>query len=157
MMDYYSQFPAPPYEECKKQVITDLRRRFQFDCNKILRIWNPNDDELKALVAEAFIDSNMFDDNNDPNPKIKYSFSGWCAFGKKDVITSCYKLMWCKRKEKLKRKIRGLLRTSYLLIKAHKQTMERMYHPDSLFVNNVLKTDFECIANSLPPPPVNTN
>ena len=71
MMDYYSEFPAPSYEECTKQVITDLRRIFLVDCRKILRIWNPNDDELKALVAEAFIDSNMFDDNNDPNPKIK--------------------------------------------------------------------------------------
>ena len=90
-------------------------------------------------------------------PKIKYSYSGWCVFGKNDVITSCDKIAQRKRKEKIKRKIRGLLRTSYLLIKAHNQTMERLYHPDSVFVNTVLKQDFESVANLPPPAPVNTN
>ena len=157
-MDYYSQFPAPPYKECKKLVITDVRLRFLQNSPKDpVWDWNPSNEEIDAIVAEAFIDSNVFEDNNDPNPKIKYSYSGWCAFGKSDVMTSCATISGRKKREKLKRKIRGVLLTSYLLIKAHKQTMERMYHPDSLFVNNVLKADFESIANLPPPPPVNTN
>ena len=57
----------------------------------------------------------------------------------------------------MRRKIRGLLRTSYLLIKAHNQTIEKLYHPDSVFVNTVLKSDFESVANLPPLPPSKTD
>ena len=149
-MDYYSQFPAPPYEECKRQAITVARLKYKNWA------WNPNNEELDALVTEAFIDSKVLDPEI-KTPHIKYSYSGWCVFGKNDVITSCDKIAERKRKQKMRRKIRGLLRTSYLLIKAHKQTMEKLYHPDSVFVNTVLKSDFESVANLPPPAPVNTN
>lgn len=149
MMDYYSQFPAPPYEECKKETITYTALKY--------KDFEMDDKELNTLVTEAFMDSGVLEFPNDPNPKIKYSFSGWHVFGKKDVITSCDKIFERKRKEKFRRKIRGLLRTSYLLIKAHKQTMEKLYHPDSVFVNTILKSDFESVANLPPPAPVNTN
>lgn len=149
MMDYYSQFPAPDYDQCKKEVITAL-------CQNGYR--KPEDsEELNTLLTEAFIDSNVLENSSSDSPKIKYSFTGWSVFGKKDVITSFTKITERKRKQQLKRKIRGLLRTSYLLIKAHKQTMEKLYHPDSVFVNTVLKSDFECSANSLPPPPNHTD
>ena len=149
MMDYYSQFPAPDYDQCKKEVITAL-------CQNGYR--KPEDsEELNTLLTEAFIDSNVLENSSSDIPKVKYSFTGWCVFGKKDVITSFTKITERKRKEKLKRKIRGLLRTSYLLIKAHKQTMEKLYHPDSVFVNTVLKSDFKCSANSLPLPPNQTD
>lgn len=149
MMDYYSQFPAPDYDQCKKEVITAL-------CQNGYR--KPEDsEELNTLLTEAFIDSNVLENSSSDSSKIKYSFTGWSVFGKKDVITSFTKITERKRKQQLKRKIRGLLRTSYLLIKAHKQTMEKLYHPDSVFVNTVLKSDFECSANSLPPPPNHTD
>ena len=146
MMDYYSEFPAPSYEECKKETKAFVNSKY-----------NQNEKELDNLVTEAFIDSKVLEFDENRNPKIKYSFSGWHVFGKKDVITSCDKIVKRKRKEKLKRKIRGLLRTSYLLIKAHKQTMEKLYHPDSVFVNTVLKSDFESVANLPPPPPSKTD
>ena len=149
MMDYYSQFPAPDYDQCKKEVITAL-------CQNGYR--KPEDsEELNTLLTEAFIDSNVLENSSSDSSKIKYSFTGWSVFGKKDVITSFTKITERKRKQQLKRKIRGLLRTSYLLIKAHKQTMEKLYHPDSVFVNTVLKSDFKCSANSLPLPPNQTD
>ena len=79
-MDYYSQFPAPSYEECKRQTITVARLKYKSWA------WNPNDEELNALVTEAFMDSGVLEFNNDPNPKIRYSYSGWCVFGKNDVM-----------------------------------------------------------------------
>jgi len=149
MMDYYSEFPAPDYDQCKKEVIAALCQ------NDYIK---PEDsEELNTLLTEAFIDSNVLENSSSDIPKIKYSFTGWCVFGKKDVITSFTKISERKRKGKLKRKIRGLLRTSYLLIKAHKQTIEKLYHPDSVFVNTVLKSDFKCSANSLPLPPNQTD
>ena len=149
MMDYYSQFPAPDYDQCKKEVITAL-------CQNGYR--KPEDsEELNTLLTEAFIDSNVLENSSSDSSKIKYSFTGWSVFGKKDVITSFTKITERKRKQHQKRKIRGLLRTSYLLIKAHKQTMEKLYHPDSVFVNTVLKSDFESVANLPPAPPSNTD
>ncbi len=149
MMDYYSQFPAPSYEECKKETITFVHSKY--------KDFEMDDEELNTLVTEAFMESGVLEFPNDPDPKIKYSFSGWHVFGKKDVITSCDKIVKRKRKEKIRRKIRGLLRTSYLLIKAHNQTMEKLYHPDSVFVNTVLKSDYESVANLPPPPPSKTD
>ena len=103
MMDHYSQFPAPPYEECKRQAITVARLKYKSWA------WNPNDEELNALVTEAFMDSGVLEFNNDPNPKIKYSYSGWCVFGKNDVITSCDKLAERKRKQKIRRESQKLI------------------------------------------------
>ena len=151
MMDYYSQFPAPDYAQCKKEVVAAARLKYK------RWAWNPNHEELDALLNEGFMDSGVLEFNNDPNPTIKYSFIGWSGFGKGEVIVSCGKIAERKRKEKLKRMIRGLLRTSYLLIKAHNQTIEKLYHPDSVFVNTVLKPDLESVANLPPPPPSNTD
>ena len=52
-----------------------------------------------------------------------------------------------RRKDKLRRKIRGLMRTTYLLIRIHNASIEKLLHPDSQFVNNVLKPEFEKNAN----------
>ena len=105
MMDYYSQFPAPSYEECKKETIAVVRLNY-----------NQNEKELDNLVTEAFMDSKVLEFDENRNPKIKYSFSGWHVFGKKDVITSCDKIVKRKRQEKLNRMIRGPLRPTYLPI-----------------------------------------
>ena len=104
---------------------------------------------------EALIHSNVLDNSSSEDPKIKYSFTGWHSFGMNDVITSCNMIIERRereRKQRLKRKIRGILRASYLLIKAHNHTLEKLYHPDSVYVNTVLKSDFECSANSIPHP-----
>jgi hypothetical protein len=144
MMDYYSQFPAPIYDECKREVISSIK---QYCPNED---WGRfSDTILNDIVSEAFIQSDVLScsDPDIKNPTIKYSFTGWNVSGKKDVMNSMCDIVK-ERKERLKRKIRGLLRTSYLLIKAHKQTMEKLYHPDSVFVATVLKPEFEAIANS---------
>ena len=95
------------------------------------------------LISQAFIHSDILDENN----KIKYSFSGWHTFGKNDIIKSINIILEQRRKDKLRRKIRGLLRSTYLLIKAHNASIEKLLHPDSQFVNNILKPEFEKNAN----------
>lgn len=136
MMDYYSQFPAPAPDAAKREInamalVKDLS-------------WAWNDSEyIDKLISEAFIHSNVLDKDN----KIKYSFSGWHTFGKNDVINSINIILEKRRKDKLRRKIRGILRSFYFLRKAHNCSIEKLYHPDSIYVNNVLKTEFEKNAN----------
>jgi len=43
---------------------------------------------------------------------------------------------------KRKRLLLGLLKTHYLLIKAYKSSKEKLYHPNSSYVNNTLKKNF---------------
>lgn len=136
MMDYYSQFPAPDLDAAKREIITMGNVRM-FDWS-----WR-KDDYRDELVSEAFIHSDVLDKNN----KIKYSFSGWHTFGQKDVIKSINIILEQRRKDKLRRKIRGIMRSAYLLIRIHKASIEKLYHPNSQFVNNVLKPEFEKNAN----------
>ena len=136
MMDYYSQFPAPEIDAAKREIIA-IGNVKMFDWS-----WRESNYRDK-LISEAFIHSNVLDENN----KIKYSFSGWHTFGKNDVMKSIDIILEQRRKDTLRRKIRGLLRTTYLLIKAHNASIERLLHPDSHFVNDVLKSEFEKNAN----------
>jgi hypothetical protein len=132
MMDYYSQFPAPDLDAAKREIIA-IGNVKMFDWSWLQY------DYRDELVSEAFIHSKILDENN----KIKFSFSGWHTFGKNDVMESIDVILEQRRKDKLRRKVRGLLRTTYLLIKTHRASIEKLYHPDSQFVKNVLKTDFE--------------
>ena len=45
-------------------------------------------------------------------------------------------------KIKIRRKIKALFMSVYLSIKWYKEAKERMYHPDSDFVKNILSQDF---------------
>lgn len=136
MMDYYSQFPAPNLDAAKREIIA-IGNVKMFDWS-----WLQHD-YRDELVSEAFIHSDILDENN----KIKYSFSGWHTFGQHNVINSINIILEQRRKDKLRRKIRGLLRTTYILIRTHKASIEKLYHPNSQFVNNVLKSEFEKNAN----------
>lgn len=135
-MEYYSQFPAPDLNAAKRE-ITAIGNVKMFDWS-----WSESNYRDK-LISEAFIHSNVLDENN----KIKYSFSGWHTFGKDDVMKSINIILEQRRKDKLRRKIRGLMRTTYLLIRIHNASIEKLLHPDSQFVNNVLKPEFEKNAN----------
>ena len=132
-MDYYSQFPAPDLNAAKREIkaICQVKNHDW--------VWNDHVDEL---ISEAFILSGVLDNN-----KIKYSFSGWHTFGKNDVLKSINNILEKRRKDKLRRKIRGILRTTYLLIKAHNASIEKLYNPNSDYVNNILKNDFKNKVN----------
>ena len=135
MMDYYSRFPAPDLEKAKYEIIA-IGKVKMYD-------WPWADhDYIDKMISEAFIHSKILDENN----KIKFSFSGWHTFGKNDVMESIDVILK-RRKDKLRRKIRGILRTTYLLIKAHSASIEKLYHPNSKFVNNIIKRNFETNAS----------
>lgn len=132
MMDYYSQYPAPNLEAAKREVIATGKVK---DYS-----WSWTEQEyLNQLISEAFELSGVLDDDNE----IKFSFSGWHTFGKNDVLESIDKILIERKKLKLRRKFKGLVRTTYLLIKLHKETIEKMYHPNSQYVNTVIKNNFK--------------
>ena len=137
MMDYYSNFPPPNLDTAKQEIIEKGKLQM-FDWS------NDKQENVYKLVSEAFIHSNVIDENNE----IKFSFSGWNTFGKNDVMESIDVILK-RRKDKLRRKIRGLMRSTYLLIRIHNASIEKLYHPDSQFVKNVLKTEFDKKANNI--------
>ena len=142
MMDYYSNFPAPPVEG-EKQI-------FKQHCLNIEEVYQNhkrlvNEQEIDHLIDEAFL-------GVIENGKIKYSLTGWDVFGKKDVREHYNKGLQdliSQKKRKMKRKVVGLLKCTYLLIKAHNTTIERLYQPNSKYVKNVLKKEFEEMVDSV--------
>lgn len=143
MMDYYSQYPAPSIEQCRLEIKSTINKSIHQISSVGGKLGEYDVDEL---ISQAFTDSKVLDKNGD----IKYSLSGWYVFGKADVLRSVESILEKRRKDKLRRKVRGLLRSSFVLISAYNNTVERLYHPDSEFVSHVLKSEFEsaCANNS---------
>lgn len=146
MMDYYSQYPAPSIEQCQLEIKNLIKNGFKGNapCTKMLR--ELDDVGVDELISEAFIHSGILDENDN----VKFSLSGWMVWGQADIVDSMGEILWARRKDKLRRKVRGLLRSSFALISAYNNTVERLYHPDSEFVSHVLKSEFEsaCADNS---------
>ena len=143
MMDYYSQFSAPSTAQCRFEIKSTIIKPIHQISSVIGKLGEYDVDEL---ISQAFTDSNVLDKNGN----IKYSLSGWYVFGKTDVLRSIESILEKRRKDKLRRKVRGLLISSFVLISAYNNTVERLYHPDSEFVSHVLKSEFEsaCANNS---------
>ena len=138
MMDYYSNFPAPAVENAK-ETFRRLRTNEFYQNNKHL----VNEQEFDHLIDEAFL-------GVIENGAIKYSLTGWNVFGRKEVLAKYNKDLLnlvTQKKLKMKRKVVGLLKCTYLLLKSHNATIKRLYQPDSNYVQNVLKKEFEEIAD----------
>ena len=111
MMDYYSNFPAPSYEECKKKLVTDLYNSVTIQELAEKQIINVND-----IVEQAFVLSDMLDNKN----SIKYSLTGWNVTGYSEVLGKAFYIIdeiHKERKKRNKRLIRGLFKSTFLLIK----------------------------------------
>ena len=131
MMDYYSNFPAPSYEECKKKLVTELYNSVSVQEMVEKHIINLND-----VVEQAFELTDMLDSND----CIKYSLTGWEVCGYREVLSKVFYIideLHKKRKIRNKRLIRGLFKSTYILIKTHKESKENMYNPDSDFMKDI--------------------
>lgn len=140
MMDYYSNFTAPAVENAKKIFKqSTLHSNENYQNNKHLI----NEQEFDHLIDEAFL-------GVIENGAIKYSLTGWNVFGRKEVLAKYNKDLLnlvTQKKLKMKRKVVGLLKCTYLLLKSHNATIKRLYQPDSNYVQNVLKKEFEEMAD----------
>ena len=76
MMDYYSSFPAPSYEDCKNDLKNEL-----LNSNTIIDLIKRNIINIDEVVEQSFILSDMVDSNI-----IKGSLTGWRVFGYRDVL-----------------------------------------------------------------------
>ena len=133
MLDYYDQFPAPDIARAK----IDIRRRINIYVDDVIKTSDfITEEECTKIIDTAF-------DKHISNDIIKHSYTGWCVFGEPEVKSEVLIRIDLLIKTKKRRKLRGLLRTTYLLIKAHRQTIEKLYDPDNEYVQNVLKKNFE--------------
>jgi len=133
MLDFYDQFPAPDIARAKK----DIRRRINIYVDDVIKTGDfITEEECTKIIDTAF-------DKHITNDVIKYSYTGWSVFGEPEVKRDVLMCIGLLIKTKKRRKLRGLLRASYFLIKAHRQSMEKLYDPNSEYVQNVLKKDFK--------------
>lgn len=161
MMDYYSNYPAQSIENSKKQIRNIIYKEDKITLNKIslkrdileatvtkpiliYKVYNQKD--IDSIISKAFEKSKVI---NETGENIKYSMSGWSTFGIADVLQSVAEIIHEKnqRRIQMRRQLRGILRITYLFKKWNKQVIEKMLHPDSIYVTEILKNDFMRIAN----------
>ena len=139
-MDYYSDFPAPDLKVASEEVKRHVNHLYKKNKNDYFhRISN---EEINSIIQQAFIQSNHL--NEEHTSIVKCSYTGWYHYGKQDIITLTINKIddiLAKKKQK-QRLLRGILKTTYLLIKANKDTIEKIYHPDSIYVKNILNDRF---------------
>ena len=130
MMDYYSSFPAPSYEYCKNDLKNEL-----LNSNTVKDLIERNIINIDEIIEQSFILSDMVDSNT-----VKGSLTGWRVFGYRDVLNKALYILDelnKKRKIRNKRLIRGLFKSTYLLIKINRESKENMYNPDSDFMKEI--------------------
>ena len=108
-------------------------------------MYNPKD--IDNIISKAFEKSKII---NETGEDIKYSLSGWSTFGIADVLQSVAEIIYEKnqRRIQIRRQLRGILRITYLFQKWNKQVIEKILHPDSIYVTEILKKDFMSLANN---------
>ncbi len=91
---------------------------------------------LDNLINESFILAKIIDNNNN----IICSLNNWDLYGHFNVMKKINQLIYWiyyNRKIKNKRKFKGIIKCTYLLIKHYKDSKEKMYHPDSDFMKEI--------------------
>lgn len=140
MMDYYSNFPAPDLQVTSEEVKKEVNHLYKTNKNDYFH--RISDEEINYIIQQAFIQSNYL--NEEHTSIIKCSYTGWYYFGKQDIITLTINKIddiLAKKKQK-NRLLRGIFKSTYLLIKANKDSIEKIYHPDSIYVKNILNEQF---------------
>lgn len=140
MMDYYSNFPAPDLQVAREEVKQEVNHLYKTNKNDYFH--RISDEEINSIIQQAFIQSNHL--NVEHTSIVKFSYTGWYHFGKPDIITLTTNKIddILLKKKQNQRLLRGIFKTTYLLIKANKDSIERIYHPDSIYVKNILNEQF---------------
>ena len=131
MLDYYSSMP-PPSVIGEKMCIKRIYRKKRNNINTYI-----SEDEENNILNK------IFEPHLNPDGIIKYSYTGWFAGEARREVEYYYTHEMNRViKIKIRRKIKALFMSVYLSIKWYKEAKERMYHPDSDFVKNILREDF---------------
>ena len=141
MLDYYSSLPPPSIiseKVCIKRVYKEKNKHKKLKIDKLV-----NDYEQNCILDELLI-PHLNEQGN-----IKYSYTGWFAGAHRREVEYYFNIKIDKlRKKKIILKIRVIFKIVYLLHKWHKETKEKMYHPDSEYVKNILQANFYERMNS---------
>lgn len=137
MLDYYSEFPGPALEDCKKTIQSKFYKTKVDDKYKffLAKIKHGGETQTK-LINNAFECADVF-----PEGVNKYSFSGWLVFGIPDVMYFL-KINIEKYYDKMKLRMAGLFKTLVYLKLIYSDTVEKMYSPDSNYVTNIIKSHY---------------
>ncbi len=131
MLDYYSSMPPPGLISEKTEIKNNFKRK------------NPNIDLYVSPEVQNNIISELFQPHLNDKGNIKYSYTGYFAGSVRREIEYYYnEKINIEKKKFSRRKLTALFKTTYIIIKWYKESKERMYHPDSLFVKEILSEDF---------------
>lgn len=139
MLDYYSEQSAPSIDICIQNV---KNKKDEYNNYILDTLYNITD-----VIRKAIYMSNILDENKN----IKYSYTGWYVFGIKEVLKYMNNNIndiniEIEKDIKRKRKLKGIFKSSIILLTIYFKTKENMYHPDSIYVNTNLKNNFNILC-----------
>ena len=132
MLDYYSEFPAPPVSSEQKKIKDRYKEK------NIIKDFYVSEEEQDDILEKIF-KPHVNDSGN-----IIYSYTGWYATGLSREMESEFNkhMKKLKQKKRINRKLKIVFRIVYILIKWHNQSKERLYHPNNPYVKNILSQRF---------------
>lgn len=162
MIDYMSEYlgetPAPSLVDAKLYIIKTCQnirymknyvKIFIENKNTITHEHNiPTEVWDRDFLDKAFLQSNVLVDK-----KIKFSYRGWAVFGVPDVhnklnfLHNEYFEKIITRRNYLKRLFKTSVRLSIILRILQQETVERLYHPDSLFIKGLTEKNNKLYKN----------
>ena len=139
MLHHYSTLPPPS----RNNVKTEVSYYIDNFCNKLSNyskfITEKDCNNIIDTVLNKYI----------RGEHVIYSWTGWYAIGeeivKQEIVKSISELIKIKQRHKL----RGFLRSSYFLMKAYRASKEKLYSPNSDYVQEILKKNFDEIKLKL--------
>ena len=131
MMDYYSSLSSPSIISEKCDIKNAYKRKY------------PTIDLYVSPENQTNILNELFQPHLNEQGSIKYSYTGYFAGNIRREIEYYYNgRMDILKKKHLRRKLRAVFKVVYVGLKWHKYSKERMYHPDSVFVKEILQSHF---------------
>ena len=95
--------------------------------------------ELETKIMNVLKLEDLLDDNN----YIKYTHDVWNSHIANNICIKVLEYIEKERKQKLRNKVRGLLKCTYILRKLHQDAIERLYRPDSKYIHNIIATRYK--------------
>jgi hypothetical protein len=138
MLDYLSNESAPLLNVAKKEISNNFlksKSRLDKKYHNFIDYVNTTTFMKNECIDKAFHLSDVLDRNF----SIKFSYSGWYIFGQKEVLDALEGVI-IKYYNRIY--IRGILKSLYAFKTLYKNTIEKMYMPDSNYVKNVIQPHF---------------
>lgn len=136
MLDYMdTHYPQPTIHESCKDIIHLIKNQHKNEDIKY-----KNEDINNIIYKKYLIHENELMDTIKSwmvNDNFSYSYPGWILNGKQYYKKKTLEFLSIYKKNKIRRKIRVYIKTLGILYLLYKESIDKLYNPNGIFVKNM--------------------